>query len=567
MKKTLLLILFLFVFTVSAQAAERFYYDGKWNLYTANPISVYYLDEKVNFDVPPMIIADRTLVPARILFEKMGADVSWNEKNRQVTVQNEEFQINIKIDSQTCYVNEERYTLDVPAKIITDSNGTARTLVPLRFISEALGFDVTWNEAEYKITINEKTSKPPKEEHNNTDYNITSIKCYESGSTDIIDIYTDNENPEIFELNNPYRIVLDFKDTKNGLSGTATGNKGRFYSNIRYSYRDNSYTRIVVDASCTSYSTSYVNNCVRISLEGKISKLFEYSSLDVIKITIPDISSAQIISAENNTYTFKLNKAFDEDMSIDANDTYIKSISLKQDLLEVLTNTPMNFTISPKSGYTEVLAERPKLQIKSDIKLKESAGELTVVIDPGHGGKDPGAVGKENGKADLYEKDLNLDISNMVNEILVNSGYTAIMTRTTDVYLELSERAEIANKNRADIFVCIHNNSYTTPSVNGSQVYYYASEGQVDNVFSGKMLATFIQDELVSALKTTDRGISNGSRYYVIKNTDMPAVIVEGAFITNEGDKAILKSYSGRLNMAKAIADGIIKALNYIAES
>lgn len=169
-----------------------------------------------------------------------------------------------------------------------------------------------------------------------------------------------------------------------------------------------------------------------------------------------------------------------------------------------------------------------------------------VVIDPGHGGSDPGAIGPSG----LREKDIVLDISLKLKDILSSKGYSIVMTRTTDVYLTLAERASISNNSGADLFLSIHNNSFSEPSANGTETFSYQSTG------FGADVARKIQSELVSAHGLTNRGFKT-ENFHVLKYNKIPAALTEIAFISNPYEESLLANNAFRQKSAQAIADAI----------
>ncbi|MEM9264139.1 MAG: DUF3747 domain-containing protein [Cyanobacteria bacterium P01_F01_bin.13] len=176
-------------------------------------------------------------------------------------------------------------------------------------------------------------------------------------------------------------------------------------------------------------------------------------------------------------------------------------------------------------------------------------GEVLVMIDPGHGGRDPGAVGR-NG---LLEKDINISISRRLQQTLKQRGYNAILTRTQDIELDLQPRVDIAERANATIFVSIHSNaiSLSRPEVNGLETYYYSS---------GRGLARSIHSSVLRSTDLRDRGVRQ-ARFYVLRNTSMPAVLVETGFVTGSEDAARFRSAAAREQIADAIAQGIIDYL------
>ncbi|MEX0271220.1 N-acetylmuramoyl-L-alanine amidase [Leptolyngbyaceae cyanobacterium UHCC 1019] len=173
---------------------------------------------------------------------------------------------------------------------------------------------------------------------------------------------------------------------------------------------------------------------------------------------------------------------------------------------------------------------------------------ITVVIDPGHGGGDPGAVGIGG----LQEKEVVLSVSQQVVALLKQKGVNAVMTRSRDQEIELAPRVQFAEQANADVFVSIHANAFTAsrPDVSGIETFYYAGEGQ--------SLARSIQTNLVQALGARDRGVKQAN-FYVLRNTPMPSALVEVGFVTGAEDAARLANPSDRTRIAQAIARGILQ--------
>ncbi|WP_199325033.1 DUF3747 domain-containing protein [Phormidium sp. FACHB-1136] len=176
-------------------------------------------------------------------------------------------------------------------------------------------------------------------------------------------------------------------------------------------------------------------------------------------------------------------------------------------------------------------------------------GQTIVVIDPGHGGRDPGAVGIGG----IQEKQINTTISNRVQQRLQEAGLTVLMTRQGDQWVDLDARAQFANQARADVFVSIHANaiSMSRPEVNGLETYYLAS---------GERLARSIHNRVLSNTDMRDRGVRQ-ARFYVLRHTSMPAVLVETGFVTGAEDAARFRNPAAVNQIADGIARGILDYL------
>ncbi|MCI3923613.1 N-acetylmuramoyl-L-alanine amidase [Paenibacillus sp. TRM 82003] len=189
-----------------------------------------------------------------------------------------------------------------------------------------------------------------------------------------------------------------------------------------------------------------------------------------------------------------------------------------------------------------------------------------VVVDPGHGGTDPGAVGI-NG---LYEKTVNDEISKRLKQLLEQHGYEVLMTRQTDRNLSLQERVEIAKAAEADLFVSVHANAHPSSSVRGTMVLYHdASKPNPDYPASPEMralspqsrqLAQLIQSSMLEQVPNVDRGLLKSSAY-VVRMGNIPSVLVETAFLSNAQDAKLLASPTIRDKYAVGILNGIMKYL------
>ena len=174
------------------------------------------------------------------------------------------------------------------------------------------------------------------------------------------------------------------------------------------------------------------------------------------------------------------------------------------------------------------------------------SGQVVVVIDPGHGGPDPGAIGVRG----IQEKEIVLDIGRQVASILQQQGVSAVLTRQADIDLDLQPRVDIAEQVKATVFVSIHANSISLsrPDINGLETYYYDS---------GLELARTIHRSVLDSTGAIDRGVRK-ARFYVLRKTSMPSVLVETGFVTGAEDAANLSTESYRRKMAEGIARGIL---------
>lgn len=172
-----------------------------------------------------------------------------------------------------------------------------------------------------------------------------------------------------------------------------------------------------------------------------------------------------------------------------------------------------------------------------------AASFRTVVIDAGHGGHDNGG---QWGR--VYEKHLALDTAYRLESKLKALGYQTVMTRRSDSFISLPQRVSVANRYRNAIFVSIHYNYTWKQQVSGLETFFSNAEGRT--------LAQYVQSGLISRTRTVDRN-AKYARFYVIRNTKLPAILVEGGFVSNATERNRMKSAWFRESIAQGITDGI----------
>lgn len=196
---------------------------------------------------------------------------------------------------------------------------------------------------------------------------------------------------------------------------------------------------------------------------------------------------------------------------------------------------------------------------------------VLVVIDAGHGGRDPGTVSPYEDS--LIEKDITLDIAKKVKKLLTDKGIKVILTREADDHLsdvikeDLIARAEVGNRNDASLFVSIHVNAYDlkykgAADVSGMEVYYLNKKTTYTD-FNEERFAQIIGDEIAKTADIKFNGIKSRG-FSVLQNTKMPAILIETAYITNKADNARLISESFKEKTAQGIADGLEQTIQEI---
>ena len=498
MKKSLFIIVLIFALLLSAFEVQAGF-----------GIKLYINNREVKCDVAPMIVNDRTLVPARVVFENLKAEVDWDATSRRVFITSGDKSIVFKIGSTQAVINDNPVVMDCAPLIVDD-----RTMVPIRFVSENLGYTVNWDGTAKKVSINAPDIIPEPE----MGYEVISVSVKENISDNqVLIALSEGNKPKVMTLKEPFRICLDFENAKLGMSDGKQIYDNGYVSQVRWALHDD-YTRIVI----------------------------ECPGEQPYKISGEDTSA--IVVTVGNKYSAVLPEA-------DEPETDNPSEQLPEN-----PTVPDNSTDSSQKPEKE----EPEAIVKPVVLTN------IVVIDAGHGGKDVGAVAKdeegnmiidEEGNPVLTEKDLNLYISRKIRDYLTADGVKVVMTRDDDSYsgteLEnLLARANLANNVDASLFVSIHNNSAISPKANGTEVCYTPTSSGAYGTTSMDF-AQNILGPLVEASGLTNRGLSSRPNLAVLKYTKMPAVLIECGFLTNEGDRAVLMDRTKLDAMAKAVAEGI----------
>src|SRR6266542_4448253 len=175
---------------------------------------------------------------------------------------------------------------------------------------------------------------------------------------------------------------------------------------------------------------------------------------------------------------------------------------------------------------------------------QSASSSTAVVIDAGHGGFDRGGIPGQR----IPEKEMTLDVAQRLKTLLAASGYRVIMTRDSDVFVPLPTRVAIANSYGNAIFVCIHFNSAKRMGAGGIETYFYSRDSLP--------LASAVHNFVVGGAPSSNRGVRRRG-YYVLRKTNIPAVLVECGFLTNPTEAAYAQTASYRQKLAEEIAAGV----------
>lgn len=514
----------------------------------AEMIELYLDGQAVSCDPSPIIKDGRTLIPVRALFEDMGAVVSWNESERAVGLECFGVSVKMIIGDKTAVVNGIAVGLDTPPEII---NG--RTLIPLRFVSESIGLTVSWDGEKRRVDVFSKkdeggSSSDDKEDKPVPTSVVSDVSLSEKEGYDVLN-FSVSGSYEIkrMTLKNPDREVLDIYGA--ALSG-GNVNLETTTEKVRLGSHDG-YVRIVLEGtSPLRYIYGDNNGVVNVKIYSD-KKNFNFLGAEEKTLIFPD-GAVPTVQNGGKKIIISVSGISLSDEIVKVGDSLVSEIASSSGAVTLSLNRTASARVE---GNTVILTENAE-NTEEDTEYVPT-GKRLVVLDAGHGGTDPGSLGKaEDGETVIaYEKDMNLSITLMVKTLLEEQGITVALTRADDTFVGLAERAEFANEKGAELFVSIHNNSIPQPEYKGSMVLFYMTSAK------GKVLAKNILDEMVAAAGTIDRGLRDGTNMAVIRRTDMPAVIVECGCLTNSEELANLMDSSFQKKLAEGIAKGIIKTL------
>jgi len=366
---------------------------------------------------------------------------------------------------------------------------------------------------------------------------------------------------KMFRLSNPDRVVIDFPNTKTVLGYHESVAEGQYIEAIRTAQFDATTTRIVVetDGQADYEITKAAGGETIIQFKEPSYENIEYANVEKPTIILDqaetDIAVESIIYENdylNRKYAITLDKNYGAlfgEGSLKVNDGLIETVEVIQ------TEEGLTKIVIQSTAVYEYRVEKVASKIEIKAYRPKELYDKIIVVDPGHGGKDPGAVA-----GGLYEKTLNLKVANYLKNLLEEDGSVQVYyTRLNEAYPTLQDRCDLANEVEADFFLSIHNNAYNS-SHTGTETLYSPLEktGSVTSLD----LAGIFQKAVVAITGMKDRGVKKRENLYVLKHTETPAIIVEIGFLTNAHDAALLSEDSFLEKAAKGLYNGIVETFN-----
>lgn len=518
------------------------------------PVNLIIGGQAVTPDVPPVIKGGRTLVPVRVIAEGLGAEVDWNAEKKTAEITRNGQKLVLTLNSRQAVVNGKPVQLDTPPVI-----NQQRMLLPLRFVGESLGITVGWENNNRTVIANETPQAAL-----NGQKAPEAVKFYQVNDTLYMTAQTiaDQFGLKNHSWKRPERglnmdglLALPLDQMESELGGTFTWSQKKNQVEIeRISY----LTDVKQKGETVHIQTTLPVGSEAIVLNGPHRIVLDLPQTVLDEDLVPlsygnkEASTAEKESDEADESTDEDGQAVeDEDQTAEAVQADKDVEPVQDELVSDLRFSQFHSSpntvrvvieLNQKSKYNLTYTDRGiEVQL---IPQPRKTGYL-IVVDAGHGGKDPGALGVTGN----HEKDYTLAVANKTVELLKQyPEFQVVSTRSTDVFLELSERVAIANDWDADLFLSIHANSFSNPKSGGTESFYYNA--------NSKEFAQLVHKHLQGATGFQDRGVKS-SGFYVIKHTKMPAVLTETGFLSNPAENSKLTSPAFQEKIAKSLVAAI----------
>lgn len=573
-------------------------------VFTVDSKTGYENGKKFTMDVPATIVNDRTMLPVRALADALHLNIKWDDPNRIVSIQSGD----TVVKDEPKAPESGQTTTGTLTGIQTPSAKDADQTFTIQADGPMGRYEKTFVD-DQKIVLDfygAKSSLPGEITKTNSDI-VTGIRTatHENNGDSFTRVVFDLSGKKDYEVTQSVdkkNITISFgKTTVDKISAVHSQNKdiitiggtGSFGASVAMTADPQKI--IVTIPNCQSNLSDKINTAdLQYVLEGKVDTskgntvelvlavedLVQYSYREENQNLILEIypTTLKNMRYDKNANVLFLDKKDKIDTgSVKFEDHYLDGyfdVTLPGDYesdygygtYDVKGTVVENIEVSTKGGNTtfrfkqnrisayEVTDEGDSYAIR--VKNPKEVYDKVLLLDAGHGGKDPGTSG--NG---MQEKNLNLTIAQKIAQKLQGSGIKVYMTRDSDVYPENSTRAKTAN-DIADLMVSIHMNS-GPETANGTETLYQVHANDNGARLTSKQLAEILQGKVVSATGNTNRGAKLWTDVLILNRTTVPSVIVEVIFITNTGDALKISNPAYQDQVAQAIADGIQEAVKY----
>ncbi len=543
-------------------------YDGQWNLH--KPIANVVINgTTMDSSLPAITIGGKAMLTAKSHFGAIsGVEYAYDSATKKVVLRSGEKRIEMTIGSREGFVNGVPSTMEAAPWVVKfkSMGGKSHVMVPASFVAKNLDCQYKWDKVLDSITIQVVNHFDWKGQ--NLPYDVAAfpnkiVQCtgqYDP-ATNGVRITVKGSNPETMasfvETTDAAsgQLYLDFPATFNDTGEAFCENLSPILKKVNLSQLDGNVTRLALTMTNLNY---YECNLQGTDLTIMVYpvKVEEYSIqfLKPVDVAFEQITSEDLYEQNQFAITIPGNHvAFFTDNAIQSNNPVVQSIDTEavgtNTVITVSTSRLQGYRLTPFGEYVRVSVGNPR-DIYPNI----------VVLDAGHGGKDPGA---KNGSVE--EKNLNLTILYEYARAYFDapdSPVKAYWTRKDDTFIELADRAAYADSIGADAFVSLHMNAFTTSKPMGTEVYYSTSnnETQPSGLNSQNMAAVY-QNNLLWALGMVDRGVQS-QKFVVVHRNTVPAILIELGFMSNPSDFGKLTDPTFQDQAAKAIYDSTVQLFN-----
>jgi len=364
---------------------------------------------------------------------------------------------------------------------------------------------------------------------------ILNVEAKRMGDYAEVTVHTsENAKPQILLLESPNRIALSFDNATIESTITIPG-PSSFIRIIQAAQIDPNTVYVIVEPN-EELTYDYT------SIIGKNKVILELTKAkpSSMKKIIPSPPITQEAAAMPTQTTIEVTEEVKLVETI-TKPVIVKAVATKEAV------KPVKKVQATKEAVVSKKVEKPAKVKKGKVEPKILKSPLLgkiIVIDPGHGGKDPGYIGRYG----TLEKNLTYKVALRLKRLLRESGATVYLTRYSDISVKNSKIVEIANSKNADIFIALHFNSFTSSRTGGCETFYYTPWS--------KTLAKVVQKNVCRVTKRRNRGVKK-DMYYTVHHTNMPSVLVEPAYLTNPKEEKLILNPVFQENVALGIYKGI----------
>lgn len=537
--------------------------------------NLYFSENPIIFDPPMVKKNDHYFIPIRSLVSYLNGSMNQSRKTYSYLIEMKDVTLNIKPNAKAYMINgSPKAFANVPFMYKT------RLYVPLIPILQSLNIDVIKKNNHFYAYDSQQAVEQPQassaipltishennakithmhlpiskknlplsslKQNQQTKYDITDFlsflgyKITASGSQ--LTLYKNSMTYEFFNGSTAVNVIQKQTETKKNLRYTPTIKEGRLFVNLQPFLNDLGFDYLI-------------NNQTIVVLK-------KLNSLDIVDDNTVLLNKNSRIRVGNGTPLIDPPRMF-WDFSYTACPT--SPISQTTDTIKKITfgqhqttcrmvfhfHQPMLVNVSQSSPVTSLFTfqkgrQKPPSIAKRNPRVKSSSSlrGKVIVLDPGHGGYDPGAVTKNKD----YEKHYTLDISKRIQRLLHKKGAKTILLRSNDTNPSLYQRVKKTNQTNGDFLVSVHVNSFINSIANGTETYYYKP--------SEKRAAKLIQKHMVRQLKLKNNGIKH-AKMYILKHTKMPGVLIEPCFMTNANEYRQLRTSAFKEKIAIATVNGL----------